>query len=135
MAGRVVTVVDEDTVREMPAEMDGEDLWADARASGWEIGPAGLCRGALCVPLPGADATVLGGGDRINLGALARLRAQAVAHDEDGTTWVFGTPGAARDARTSVDAPEFELPDLEGRRHALSAERGRKVLLASWASW
>ncbi len=29
----------------------------------------------------------------------------------------------------------FTLPDLAGQRHTLSAFRGRKVLLNSWASW
>jgi peroxiredoxin len=35
----------------------------------------------------------------------------------------------------SLDAPDFELPDLAGRKHRLSDHRGKKVLLASWASW
>ena len=33
------------------------------------------------------------------------------------------------------EAPDFTLPDLEGRQHSLSDYRGRKVFLASWASW
>jgi peroxiredoxin len=35
----------------------------------------------------------------------------------------------------SLQAPDFTLPDLEGKWHALSEYRGRKVLLVSWASW
>ena len=32
-------------------------------------------------------------------------------------------------------APDFALPDLDGRVHRLSDFRGRKVFLATWASW
>ncbi|TAK76433.1 MAG: redoxin domain-containing protein [Dehalococcoidia bacterium] len=34
-----------------------------------------------------------------------------------------------------LDAPDFELPDLDGRMHRLSDRRGKKVVLALWASW
>ena len=52
------------------------------------------------------------------------------------TAWVCGRPGDVRaaTARTLL-APDFTLPDLAGTPHTLSAFRGRKVLLASWASW
>ena len=32
-------------------------------------------------------------------------------------------------------APEFELPDLEGRSVALRDFRGRPVVLFCWATW
>ena len=32
-------------------------------------------------------------------------------------------------------APDFALPDLAGELHTLSEHRGKKVLLATWASW
>jgi peroxiredoxin len=35
----------------------------------------------------------------------------------------------------SLEAPDFTLPDLEGRPHALRDYRGKKVFLVSWASW
>jgi peroxiredoxin len=35
----------------------------------------------------------------------------------------------------SLEAPDFALPDWQGRPHRLSHYRGRKVLLATWASW
>jgi peroxiredoxin len=34
-----------------------------------------------------------------------------------------------------VDAPGFALPDLDGRRLALTELRGRVVLLYFWATW
>ena len=50
--GTRTTVIDEDLVREMTAEPSGDDLWIAGAESGWEAKPAGLCRGALCIPLP-----------------------------------------------------------------------------------
>jgi hypothetical protein len=40
-------------------------------------------------------------------------------------------------ARTlsSLEAPDFTLPDLDGRLHSLSQHRGRKVLLVAYGSW
>ena len=35
----------------------------------------------------------------------------------------------------SSEAPDFELPDLDGRMHQLSDYRGRRVFLVAWASW
>lgn len=40
-----------------------------------------------------------------------------------------------RAALASLQAPDFELPDLDGKMHRLSDYRGKKVLLAAWASW
>jgi hypothetical protein len=129
------TVIDEELVREVDAEPSGDDLWVAAEASGWEAKPAGLCRGALCIPLP-ADRPLVRADGAVNLAGLARHRGQAVVRDDEGTAWVFGPPGEPFAAtRASLEAPDFTLPDLEGRSHSLAAERGRKVLLASWASW
>jgi peroxiredoxin len=35
----------------------------------------------------------------------------------------------------SLEALDFTLPDIEGVLHSLSDFRGKKVLLATWASW
>ena len=43
--------------------------------------------------------------------------------------------GARSAALESLEAPDFALPDLDGRVHTLSEHRGKKVLLATWASW
>jgi peroxiredoxin len=32
-------------------------------------------------------------------------------------------------------SPDFTLPDLAGVPHTLSALRGKKVFLCTWASW
>ena len=35
----------------------------------------------------------------------------------------------------TLEAPDFELPDFDGRMHRLSDYRGQKVFLSTWASW
>jgi cytochrome c-type biogenesis protein len=36
---------------------------------------------------------------------------------------------------SSLDAPDFTLPDANGKMHSLSDFKGKKVLLVTWASW
>jgi hypothetical protein len=65
-----------------------------------------------------------------------RYMGQPVARDATASTWVLGTGPAQRaSALASLEAPDFELPDLDGKLHRLSDYRGKKVFLATWASW
>jgi hypothetical protein len=74
--------------------------------------------------------------NRIDVAAFWRHLAQPLAHCADGGVWVFGTAAADRAAALrSLQAPDFTLPDRNGRQHSLSEHRGKKVLLVSWASW
>src|SRR5437867_12374014 len=134
------TVLFEDAVASVAAEAQDEDLWlapTDLQRLGWALEPEGLCRGPLCVPIPPARrAEFVRADGAVNLAALARHRGQAVVHDAERGVWVCGPAGEVRDAaRRSLAAPDFTLPDLDGRLHSLSEHRGRKVLLNSWASW
>jgi len=136
-----ITVVHEGRAASLAGEARGDDLWVAgpelARTLGWELKPEGLCRGALCIPVPpGRRAEFVRPDGAVNLAALARLRGQAIAHDDEGSAWVFGpSPEVRAGAAWSLRAPDFTLPDLEGRPHSLAEARGKKVLLASWASW
>jgi hypothetical protein len=123
------------------AECDA--LWLDAAAieaaTGWTWEPEGLCHGDTCVPLPrprGSGAEPLVHDGRLNLAAVWRHSGQPVVHDAARRTWVLGSGSAQRGAAlASLQAPDFTLPDLQGVAHQLSACRGRKVFLATWASW
>jgi hypothetical protein len=124
------------------AKAEGDDLWltnADlASASGWELKPEGACRGDVCIPLPPARAPefVRDDGREFNLAAFARHLGQPVVHDDKNDVWYFGEAAATRRATlATLEAPDFELPDLDGKLHRLSDYRGKKVLLAAWASW
>ena len=51
-------------------------------------------------------------------------------------TWVLGAGADQRSAALAgLTAPDFTLPDLAGAPHTLSALRGSKVFLCTWASW
>jgi hypothetical protein len=122
------------------ATADGDALWLDRdeleRATGWSWKPQGLCRDETCVPIPRASERPLVDGDRIDAAGLWRYAGWPVVHDRSGDLWVLGEGAARRaDALTSLQAPDFELPDLDGRPHRLSDLRGRRVFLVSWASW
>jgi hypothetical protein len=123
------------------AVSDGGDLWlsqADlSAATGWELKPQGLCRGEQCVPIPPArKSEFLDAGERFNLAAFARYLGRPVVRDDLGDVWLFGdTAASRRDALQSLEAPDFTLPDLDGKTYSLSQFRGKKVLLLSWASW
>ena len=111
---------------------DGEHLWlpiAELPAlTGWEAKPEGICRGEVCVPA--SPALVRGG--RVDLAAFARLRGQPVARDDEHGVFAVGeAPAARREALATLEAPDFTLPDLEGRAHSLSDYRGHKVFLVS----
>ena len=137
----MITVLHDQRETRVPdASAAGEELWLDAatidEATGWSWKPEGLCRDDVCVPVPPALRSALVRGDRLDLAALWRRSGHPVIHDAAWRTWVFGTGAAQRSATlASLQAPDFALPDLDGHVHTLSAYRGRKVFLATWASW
>jgi hypothetical protein len=123
------------------ASAQGDNLWVSLSdlksATGWELKPEGLCQGDLCVPLPPPRRAEFVRPDHsFNLAEFARLRDQAVVHDDAHAVWFFGeAPDTRRTGLLSLDAPDFTLPDIDGKKHSLSDYRGQKVLLLSWASW
>lgn len=122
------------------AEASGEALWVPTReaeaATGWVAKPEGLCKGEVCVPLPAGREREFVSGTLINLAALWRHLGRPVVHSDRGHVWVLAESGRDRsNALASLEAPDFTLPDAAGRPHSLSAHRGRKVFLVTWASW
>jgi hypothetical protein len=137
----MVTVLTDAHTMELPAgRAEGERLWLSEAeletATGWSSRREGLCRGAVCVPIPpGREREFLRKG-QVDAAAVWRHLGKPVCHSEDGGVWVLGEAAADRAATLrSLEAPDFSLPDLSGRLHSLSDYRDRKVLLVSWASW
>ena len=137
----MITVIHEDRdVAITDARVTGDGLWLTApdvdRSVGWTLKPEGLCRNDTCVPVPRGRETEFVDGRAVNIAAFWRHMGGPVVRDDTGETWVLGTSAHHR-AQTleSLEAPDFALPDLQGRMHALSDQRGKKVLLVTWASW
>ncbi len=138
----MITVLHEQRASPLPrASADGDALWLERddieQATGWSWKPQGLCHGDVCVPLPhGAAGQAIVRGDSLDIAALWRHMGNPVVHDADGSAWVLGSGSAQRaGALATLEAPDFSLPDLDGQSHRLSDYRGKKVFLATWASW
>lgn len=137
MAG-TVTVLDGGRVSEVPGVVTGGRLVVDGASLEAAVGfvrkVEGLCQGDVCIPVrPGGGLEVDGG---IDVTRLAEVLGRPVAVDEEVGVAFLGPATAERAGRLrSLEAPDFTLPDLDGRLHSLSDHRGKKVLLAAYASW
>ena len=127
----MITLLHEQHETELPAaRASGEALWLERadieRATGWTWKPEGLCRDEVCVPLPRGREGALTAGDRLDIAGMWRHMGHPVVRDQAGEAWVLGTGAAERSATLqSLQAPDFALPDLDGRTHRLSEHRGR----------
>jgi len=122
------------------AEVDtrqGEAVWLDAgrlgAATGFHLEPQGFCRGSLCVPIPPGETARFSDGSRVNVAALAALLRRPLLRDDANAVVSVGPEAGARLA--GDEAPDFTLPDFDGKQHSLSQYRGKKVLIMTWASW
>jgi AhpC/TSA family len=138
------TIIYDDRVSEISAaNEEAGQLWimsADLkRATGFALKPQGVCRDELCFPMPKAREREFvrksAGKSWFNLVAFAQLVEQPIAHDEGLSVWYFGLRSDQRLLLSSLKAPDFTLPDMNGKTHSLSDSRGKKVLLLTWASW
>src|SRR5689334_8583140 len=96
--------------------------------SGWYLTAEGLCSGDRCVPFAATDR------DALDLAAVARALGRPLVSDAEHGLWALGAEAGGR-ALVSASAPDFVLPDVDGRPVRLSDLRGQKVLLVAWASW
>ncbi|MFK7898241.1 MAG: hypothetical protein AB8G23_20580 [Myxococcota bacterium] len=101
---------------------------------GWELKPQGLCQGEVCVPVRDREALLHEGA--IDLGAFASVMGRPYVVDAAEGVAAMGMAADSQASRmASLEAPDFELPDLSGKTHRLSAYRGNKVLFIAYASW
>jgi hypothetical protein len=132
------TILDDDRAVEIPARLAGDRVLLDPAALkdglGWEMHDGLLCSDAMCIPVADEGTLVRDGG--IDLEGFARTLDRALAVDvEERAAFLGGSARERAQALASQHAPDFTLPDLEGRPHSLSEQRGKKVLLVAWASW
>ena len=130
MATTILTPTDQHKV----SAHDG--LWMSAKdaetVTGWTLKPEGMCRDDLCVPLPASAVK----GSEVDVEAFWQKLGGPVIASEEGDVWALGAPADERNAALGgLQAPDFTLPDIDGMPRTLSELRGKKVFLATWASW
>jgi hypothetical protein len=130
-------LIDGETAR-LPAQISGDSVRIPAAnvaaTLGWELKAQGLCKDEVCIPV--RDAAELSDDGGVDLAVLARLTGQPLALDAGEGVGCFASSPQERAAElTSLEAPDFTLPDLSGKPHSLSQYRGKKVLLVAYASW
>jgi hypothetical protein len=113
-----------------------DGLWmtaADAeRVTGWTLKPEGMCRAELCVPMPASAVR----GSEVDVAAFWTKLGGPVVAGDSRDVWALGAPAQERNAALEgLQAPDFTLPDVDGVPRSLSQLRGKKVFLATWASW
>jgi len=108
------------------------DSAAFGAETGWAVKEEGACRGDVCVPLP---PEARAGDDRIRLDVVAARLGAPLVHDEQRGVWSLDPSTLGGHALATAEAPELELPDVDGNVFKLSSLRGQKVLLVAWASW
>ena len=105
-----------------------------ARATGWQLKPQGLCIDEICVPV--RDAKTLTNQTQIDLVEFAQVTKQNIVVDQERKVAALGEHADTRsEAMTSLDAPDFRLPDIHGRQVSFSDFNRRKRLLLAWSSW
>ena len=113
-----------------------DGLWMAAvdaeKVTGWTLKPEGMCRAELCVPMPASAVK----GTEVDVEAFwTKLGGPVIASDARDV-WALGAPAEERNAALEgLQAPDFTLPDIDGVPRTLSQLRGKKVFVATWASW
>jgi len=142
-ASQTVTVLFNETAVEIKAALvEGDQLWVAAdqvqHVNGFDPKPEGFCSADICIPVPKSDDWQMQheGREYYNVTRLATKFDQAVAVDKSKSIWSFGeVPMLSSRLLPNGIAPDFELPNREGKQIKLSDFYGKKVLVLTWASW
>ena len=115
---------------EVEVDSLNSDLFLDAdtllNSTGWQLKPEGFCRGDICIPA--RDAVDPKG--KVNLSTFATLTGSALVTDLKESAVSLGAAHLNRgEDLSSLIAPDFELPDANGKLHRLSDYRGKKLSL------
>jgi hypothetical protein len=93
-----------------------------------------LCNDAMCIPLAD-EARWSRRRDRLDRPLPARSTGRWRSTPRKAPRSWAPPPASASQALAAQHAPDFSLPDLDGRLHTLREHRGKKILLVAWASW
>lgn len=134
-----ITVLDEGRTARVGGRVEGGRVVVTERsledAIGFTVKPEGLCKDEVCIPVRAGSGLQVGAGE-FDIALLATMLGRPVVVDEANAVAYIGPSVEARVAGLqSLLAPDFTLPDLDGQLHTLSDFRGKKVVLAAYASW
>jgi hypothetical protein len=141
---RMTIIFDEKPTTVNVMQSESKDIWVTMKdlktATRYVVKPQGICRDELCFPIPNNRKAQFvnkqGKTEWFNLSEFARLVKQPVTVDDKHTIYYFcARPDAQNAHLNTLDAPNFTLPDMNGKMHSLTDFRGKKVLLITWASW
>jgi len=99
------------------------------RETGWQIKPEGACKGDVCIPLERPP------GKTLDLVVTAKAMGLPVVRDDEHGLIAVGPESFGNRALTTAEAPDLDLPDLDGNVLSLSALRGQKVIVYAWAPY
>lgn len=99
------------------------------RETGWTFRPEGACKGDVCIPLAENP------GDQVDLVKIASAMGLPVVADDQHGLIAVGPESLGNRALTTAQAPELDLPDLDGNVFKLSSLRGQKVVVYAWAPY
>ena len=131
-----VNLVTAETCTQIDAEVTDSRIQVSARTlqeiTGWSVKPEGFCLDDICIPAgDGVDKN-----GNVDLVSFAELTGRPIITDLEEGAVSLGAPFEARGEKlNTLQAPDFTLPDLNGEMHSLSDYRGKKILLAAYASW
>lgn len=97
--------------------------------TGWQLKPEGACKGDVCIPIPNS------GGDTVDVIATAEAMNLPLVEAAEANLWALGPESIGGKALVTAEAPELELPDLDGNMFKLSSLKGKKVLVYAWAPY
>ncbi len=103
--------------------------------TGWTLKPEGMCRGDVCAPIYRKDQVLIADGSIDLVEAAPIIGLTAAADAPRGVAALGVSAGARGEAMTSLQAPDFTLPDMAGEPVSLHDFDRRKVLLLAWSSW
>ena len=86
--------------------------------------------------IDGGRVVATGYQEGVDLAKRAEVGGRPVAVDvEERAAYLRVSASERARPLAALEAPDFTLPDLEGRLHSLSDHRGKKVFLVAYASW
>ena len=97
--------------------------------TGWQLKPEGACKGDICIPIPDVD------GDTVDVKAMAEAMNLPLVEAAEANLWALGPESIGGKALVTAEAPELELPDLDGNLFTLSSLKGKKILVYAWAPY